>query len=90
MILIPEKKILLNAVLVIGTDGDEYLEYDDADLDYAGNSLTPDISSVGDHDARSFQVTHAIYTTSAEPHPAIIEEGVMIRTDADHICITEN
>ena len=59
-------KNLLNAQLVIGTDGIENLIYDTVPLTYIGNGLQPDIANLGAHDSRDYQVTHSVYTTAPE------------------------
>lgn len=80
---------LLNAQIVIGTDGEEVLIYDEADLVYTGNGIQQDISSMGVHEARDYQVTHSIYTTAEEgayngSSPIITLESV-VHTTADSI-----
>ena len=80
----------LNAHLVVGTDGDQYLVYDQKDYSVEGNGLIPDISSLGSHDDRSFQVTHKVYMVAPAAHPAIesddsvtlIEDPISIEFDS--------
>jgi len=59
----------LNARIEEGTDGEEYIVWDDADLVYQGNGLVPDQTSLGDP-TTIYDITHAIYTT-AEERPGI-------------------
>src|SRR5690606_7885206 len=54
---------LLNGEIIEEIDGIESLVFDDAPLVYVGNGLPVDISSYGSHEARSYQVTHKIFTT---------------------------
>jgi len=61
----------LNAHLVTGTNGDQYLVFDSEPVVYLGNNLDPDISSYGTHDDRSFLVTHRVYMHTTPGHPAI-------------------
>ena len=71
----------LNAELIVGTNGDEYLVYDSAALTYYGNGLTPDVSA-GEHEDRSFNVTHTIYMNTDAGHPAItLDDSVVITSD---------
>jgi len=79
----------LNPLIVEGTDGDEFLTFEDIPLEYCGNGLVPDISSLSVHAHRDFLVTHAIYST-AEPRavstdPVVFEQTVF--TDVDAICL---
>lgn len=76
----------LNAKLIIGTDGDQYLIYDSKNFIIKGNGLLPDISSYSVHDDRSFVVTHKIYIASAANHPAIeLDSSIVILTNDDGI-----
>jgi hypothetical protein len=69
----------LNAELVEGSDGDEYLVYDDTDLVYLANGLESDISSYGAHDDRDYLVTHKIFMVTDEGHPSVtLDESVVI------------
>jgi len=59
----------LNAHLETDTEGNEWLVFDSIPLTYYGNGLSPDINSLGDHEAGTesgideSDVTHAIYTS---------------------------
>ncbi len=68
----------LNATLEVGSSGSESIVFDDAPYSIEGNSLTPDILSLGIHGVGSEttlsaadDVTHAIYGDMAGGHPAI-------------------
>jgi hypothetical protein len=60
----------LNSRLVVGTDGNEYLEYDMLPFQALGNNLVPDISSLGDHQIGTkfdeHDVIHKVYMQSAD------------------------
>jgi len=72
----------LNAHLVIGTDGDQYLVYDQKDYSVDGNGLIPDISSLGSHEDRSFLVTHKVYMVAPDAHPAIEADDSVVLVDS--------
>lgn len=78
----------LNARLEIASDGNETLVWDDAPLIYAGNGVEPDISGLGSHDLRSYQVTHAIFTT-ADYNPLAELDGTMVHITQDLIIGTD-
>lgn len=75
----------LNAELVTDSEGDEVLVFDDKDLVYKGNGLEPDISSLGIHDDRSFLVTHKVYMSAEENHPAITLDDRIVLTQETSI-----
>lgn len=60
------KQNLLNARLVDDGNGNEDLVYDTAPLIYYGNGIDADISSLGSHESRPYQVTHSLYSTAGE------------------------
>jgi len=60
------KQNLLNARLVDDGYGNEDLVYDTAPLIYYGNGIDADISSLGAHESRPYQVTHSLYSTAGE------------------------
>lgn len=60
----------LNAELMIGTDGDQWLTFDDVPYSIPGNGLNPDIPSFGDHTS-TLTTVHKIHTAAAVGHPAI-------------------
>lgn len=72
----------LNCVTEIGTDGNEYLVFDDQPFQALGNGLTPDISNLGDHSlgtGATFSendVIHAVFMKDAELKSMVEFEGV--------------
>lgn len=68
---------LLNAKLIKDTSGDYVLQYDDQDYKINGNSLTPDVPSLGDHtlgtgsDFEHTDVIHKVYLGDNNGHSAI-------------------
>lgn len=72
----------LNCTIEIGTDGNEYLVYDDQPFQALGNGLVPDITNLGDHtlgtDANYSEndAIHAVYMKDAELKDVIEFEGV--------------
>ena len=60
----------LNVTKIVGTDGNEYLVFDDVPYTAAGNGLTPDITSLGDHSLGTNalfgddDVVHSVYMKS--------------------------
>lgn len=69
---------VLNATIYIGSDGDEYLDYDNEDYTIYSNGLSPDISSFSEHLTGSSyinnedDVTHAVYMhNDGEGHESI-------------------
>lgn len=93
----------LNTEIVIGTDGDEYYEFDNVDLIIPGNGLTPDIPTLGDHSSSAnadYLVTHSIYSSADPPHEAVTEgdDDIIVytseligtgETPPDVLCIPE-
>ena len=75
----------LDVSLVVGSDGDEYLEFDEADIIYLGNGITPDISSLGSHLARNFLVTHKVYQTAEAGHASLSLDDQTILTEEEFI-----
>jgi hypothetical protein len=66
----------LNYRLEEGSDGDQWLHFDDVPYQLEGNGLIPDVLSLGVHlpgtsEATEESVTHKIYLASAAGHPAI-------------------
>lgn len=57
---------ILNTSIDTNSDGDEVLTFDLIPLVYIGNGLSPDISSLGSHDIKSFHVTHSIFSAAGE------------------------
>ena len=80
----------LNATIVIGTDDDEYIVYDNAPLVYKGNGFNPDISSFGEHEDRDFLVTHKIYIVQDAGHPAISFDDTIVTTQEQSITLDSN
>jgi hypothetical protein len=80
----------LGTTLLVGTDGDEYLSYSDADVVYVGNGLVPDISSLGEHEDRPFVVTHKVYMVTAPSHPAITIDENIVETNENCLIIDSN
>lgn len=74
--------VYLNARLVFKTNGDQELVYDEEDLIYIGNGLTPDIPSLSDHgdvsDGRIF--TNKIYQSAAPSHPSLTFDSSVFTT----------
>ena len=72
----------LNYTMLTEANGNETLSFDDQSFQILGNSLIPDIPSLGDHtlgtDAQfeASDVVHAVYMKDATGHPAIELEGV--------------
>tara|TARA_R100001244_G_scaffold25113_4_gene25580 strand:+ start:42275 stop:46411 length:4137 start_codon:yes stop_codon:yes gene_type:complete len=59
----------INARIEIGTDGEEVIAYDDADLIYVGNGIAADIPNMDVHDGSLIpqnDVTHSVWS-SADP-----------------------
>jgi hypothetical protein len=52
----------LHAHLIDGSDGSQYIVFDDVPLTYIGNGLVEDISSLGNQEQRHFRITHSIHT----------------------------
>jgi len=85
----------LNARIEIGTDGEEWLIFDEYPLTYYGNGLVPDVTSLGDHfgtDAvvSEDDVTHTIYTTSGPlvgSGEDIVEFDTLDYTSSETICV---
>lgn len=79
----------LNAVLVVGTDGDEYLEFDDVPYFVAGNGLPQDIPSFGSH-ASSYDVTtiHKVYSVANTGHSAISFDTTEFDADTTSVVST--
>ena len=77
----------LPATLVTGPDGDQYLVYAEAPLIYKGNGVAPDVSSLGEHDDRTYLVTHKIFMTCAPSHPAIELDDQVVITSQDAITL---
>lgn len=67
----------LNAHLELGSDGNEYLIYDDIGYILEGNGLIADIASLGDHSLVTGQafsdtdVIHSVYSKDASINPAV-------------------
>lgn len=53
----------LNPHIIIGTNGDEYLVFNNIPYKLYGNGLVPDISSMGSHDASLEFITHDIFSS---------------------------
>lgn len=70
----------LNAHLELGSDGNEYLIYDNIDFSIEGNGLVADITSLGDHSLvtghvfNDTDVIHSIYSKDASSNPAVVFE----------------
>ena len=68
----------LNCQIELGTDGNEYLVYDQQQYTIEGNGLIPDITSLGSHDITTehafndSDVIHQIYSNNASTNPAVI------------------
>ena len=75
----------LNARLEVDENGDEYLVFDEVDVVYLANGLTPDISSFDEHEDRSYLVTHKVYMTAAENHPAITLDDTVVLTQDEEL-----
>jgi phage tail P2-like protein len=75
----------LNVVKVVGSDGDEYLEFDEADIVYPGNGLDPDISSFGSHEVRNYVVTHKVYQTAEAGHASLTLDDQVVLTEDESI-----
>ena len=74
----------LNARLVERSDGDDDLVYDVEDLVYLGNGFDPDISSLGEHEDRSFLVTHKVFLVAAPNHAAItLDDRIELTQETD-------
>lgn len=73
----------LNFRMRVGTDGNEYLEYDDAKFTVLGNNLDADIPSLGDQtlvtdaDFTEGEVVHKVYMADAGDNPAVELDGVV-------------
>ena len=72
----------LNCQITIGTDGNEYLVFDDRPFQALGNNLPPDIANLGDHtlgtgaDFEENDVIHAVFMEDAELKDVTEFEGV--------------
>lgn len=75
----------LNAEIIIGTDGEEHLIFDDQVLTYKGNGLPQDISSFGTHIDRAYQVTHKIYIKAQPGHPSVTLDSSVVETSDESI-----
>ena len=80
----------LNAQLELQTDGDLLLVYDDADLTYLGNGIEAEISSLGSHEDRSFQVTHSIFMFTSRNHPSLELDSTVEITKDESINLNES
>lgn len=73
---------MLNATLIVGEDGDQYLQYDDEPFTVTGNGLVPDIPSLGDHilsgdeDFVASEVVHKIYMDDVDDRPWITLDAI--------------
>lgn len=73
----------LNFKMVIGTDGNEYLSYDEAKFTVIGNNLEADIPSLGeqtlttDNQFTDSDVVHKVYLGDADDNPAVELDGVV-------------
>lgn len=73
----------LNFRMEVGTDGNEYLRYDQASFTVLGNNLPADITSLGDQglgtdvDFTESDVVHKVYMQDAESNPAVTHDGVV-------------
>lgn len=74
-----ENPVDLNPRIIINTDGDEELVWNEMDLVYIGNGLLPDIPSLSDHDGVTDGriITHKIYQTAPDSHPSLTFEGTI-------------
>lgn len=84
----------LNARIIIGTDDNEYLTFDDVEYELLGNGITPDISTYGDHSVitsfDSNDVIHSIYMKDATSNPAVTLDNICdYGSDIDDDGITE-
>lgn len=66
----------LNYEMTVGTDGNEYLIFDDVYFSASGNGLIPDISSLGAHSLLANGITadmviHKVYMNITQGSPAI-------------------
>lgn len=53
----------LNPQIVVGTNGDEYVTFNNITYKIYGNGLVPDVSSLGYHEDSEYFVTHSIFTS---------------------------
>lgn len=80
----------LNPRLEMNENGDLVLRFEALPYQVFSNSLIPDISSFGEHDDRSFTVTHKIYVETSGGHPAISLDPEMVDPGSeDSISITD-
>lgn len=72
----------LNARIIVGTDGDEYLVYDNYTLIYYGNRLSADIPQMNDHSLSPIQpnnVTHSIWSANSPGLSFMSSDGTRTR-----------
>ena len=79
----------LNATITIGTDGNEYLIFDDVNYIAYGNGIKADIENYGDNSTSISEsyIIHRIYSTAKPSHPAITLDQL---DDPDAYLLAEN
>lgn len=81
----------LDPHMVLNSNGDEVLIFNEIPYEIFGNGLEADISSLGDHIDRSYLVTHAIFSTAVND-PAIDSrtEGATDFTTLQTVCFGDS
>jgi hypothetical protein len=79
----------LDPQLILDTAGNLVLTFNEIPYKVYGNGLVPDISSMGEHDARSFLVTHKIFSTADEGHEAVSLDDTIEHTSLSTVCFAD-